>query len=475
MAKRSQRAQRSHHRKLELEALENRRVPSCTVFQRGATLYVLGDRFDNRVMITETGDNAVHVECDADRPADFTGVNKIILQTGAGQDYVSLKAAPDSTAPIALDADLGLSDDEADLTCSGPAKISFGNGDDVGIIVVDGRPGTAGPGLDLNWGAGDDAGIIIINSLPAGTANVRGGDGADEVGIIVVDGVPAGASQKVNVYGDRGDDHTEVEVGGPVAGLLGIEYHGGDGADDAGIIVIDGLPVSGSLEVNFHGDRGDDKLHLEADDLAVAGRFSSNFLGGAGHDDLAATMAHATVAAGAALTCRLDGSSGNDDLRADVAGIDFTPGTAPMGTAEFDFRGGAGNDTESAAFDNPILHKLFNPQPEPPARVLVNMSGDAGQDYINFLATGELDGELMLTCNGGSYSDTIQTLLDVDPRGRSTVNALLLGGLGQDYLTGLAFGGRSLAFLVDGFAGFDTAHITRNVATRGVEEVFFVE
>jgi len=280
--------------------------------------------------------------------------------------------------------------------------------------------------------------------------------------------VSVDGSLGLNFHGGSGDDAGIVIINGtPVNGSLSIDYHGGDGADEAGIVIIGGnVAAEGSYQLNFLGDRGDDHLRAEIDGLFVAGSFGSHFSGGDGADDIAQSVEQTEVVMGAGLEYHLDGGRGDDDLRADVAD------TALLGTMEINFHGGAGNDTEIASLLNPAL---LTGSTTPAGSLLVNLWGEAGQDYLSCEAVGEMDGGLTLTCNSGQQSDTINTQLDLDPRGRGPIVALLKGSLGNDALTGLALGTRELSFLVDSFAGFDTAHITRNVTTRGMEEVFFVE
>src|SRR5262245_58654827 len=73
----------------QVEALEDRNCPSVTTNLVGGVLTVLGDRAANDIAITDDGAGNIGVSSDGGAAQTFTGVQKLVIRTGAGADSVT--------------------------------------------------------------------------------------------------------------------------------------------------------------------------------------------------------------------------------------------------------------------------------------------------------------------------------------------------------------------------------------------------
>lgn len=172
------------------------------------------DDGDDTVTVTQGATNdTVFVEWGGYKQ-EFTHVTKIVVNAGAGNDFIDLRG-------VKLQA-----------------NIEGGDGNDT-IYLSDGSGSTA------NGGAGDDL-IIASGELTGTLVKLYGGPGNDTL---------TAGTTAITIYGDGGND---TITGSPEADLL----YGGDGND-----VIHGGPGNDYII----GNLGNDKLYGEEDDDVLVG------------------------------------------------------------------------------------------------------------------------------------------------------------------------------------------------------------
>jgi hypothetical protein len=72
-----------------LGRLERRDCPSCTVFQKGETLFIVGDKSDNHIDIADTREGGIALSCDGGAAQIFAGVKKWDMKTLAGNGEIT--------------------------------------------------------------------------------------------------------------------------------------------------------------------------------------------------------------------------------------------------------------------------------------------------------------------------------------------------------------------------------------------------
>jgi hypothetical protein len=255
-------------------------------------------------------------------------------------------------------------------------------------------------------------------------------------------------------------------------GSLSLTLLGGAGDDSLAISDEEGF---GGPDTRILMDGGDGHDNLLArlgfnPQPDPPGSLNLTMLGGAGNDSLA--VSDEEYLGGPDTTILMDGGAGHDNL---LARLGFNPQPDPPGRIMFTALGGAGNDH--------IDIVGFNPQPDPPgAQYLVDVQGGLGNDVITFAFSGLLNGAFQVNLNGNEGDDHIVADVSVDPsnpNSQGTIEIALLGDRGNDVLSLVAgeLRGVSLRGLVDGGAGFDTAFVPARlsgfITLRNCERIFF--
>jgi hypothetical protein len=352
-----------------LERLERRDCPSCTVFQNGQTLVILGDREANHIAIADTREGDITVTCDRGDAQRFAGVEQIILKTFAGDDEVTATFSNPPEPVFHFRADLGAGDDRLQINWFDPQPdppsravrfdLAAGAGDDsvefnMADVTINGQfilNTDSGEGND-NWMM--NLGDLMINGEFVMSTN--GGAGNDDLAIrAILPCLNTEAHVRFGLHGDGGDDRLAVLVDGAgeersaqILGTMRLDLGGGAG-DDTAILDIVTLDIRGAVLVNIDGNRGADRALLGvAADVRVFGLLDVNALGGAGNDVIESFIVPCILPAGrgnftfdggagddrisarieldansrGALAARVLGGLGNDDLTLAVYGVD---------------------------------------------------------------------------------------------------------------------------------------------------------
>src|SRR5262249_14854630 len=118
---------------LRLKELESRWCPSCVVTQTGNTLSIIGDAGNNTVGIVDNGAAGIVVTCDGDTHPAATGIERVRVDTGAGDDTVTYSrsaAGGNFTGPLDFSAKLGNGNDTLTAnfngnSLAGTARVKF--------------------------------------------------------------------------------------------------------------------------------------------------------------------------------------------------------------------------------------------------------------------------------------------------------------------------------------------------------------
>jgi N-acetylneuraminic acid mutarotase len=335
----------------------------------------------------------------------------------------------------------------------------------------------------------DPPAFSAVNINAPLTVNTDGGDGPDDIRVIYgfnpqpdppatppLVGIHAAVT--LNVNGGGGGDSIAARVGfnpqpdPPASPILVNLLGSGGGANRIGFDATGRL--DGALQLGLLGGNDSDLVDLHFMlDPASRGSVGANVMTGAGNDHLMA-----------AFNSSLIGLMFNADLGAgdDTFAGQFMP-TALRGAAgdpTVNVFGGDGNDVVSLVVGNPDA--ITNDHFAVPLRV--NLDGGAGDDALAVTYQHViLDAAQTVNVNGGAGNDTIKVQFFIDSQSSGALDVLVAGGAGDDDLTltiyfvkpdGTMTGDgqgqlRSLAALIDGGAGFDTAHHTANVRVINCE------
>jgi hypothetical protein len=297
-----------------LERLETRDCPSCTVVQRGETLFILGDREANHIAIADTRDGGISVTLEVGDPHRFTGVKRIDLRTFGGNDEIT--ATCPSDANFQFRADLGAGNDKLSISGFDPQpdpplwRVAFdifaGTGDDEITATVT-CPSDPSFKFRADLGAGNDSLLARVGFDPQpdppsfrGTMDLsaRGGAGDDRLSVVI---------------GDAADTRVPAEL----HGTLRVDLDGGAGDDRAALDVAN-VDIHGAVLANFHGGSGADQFLMRvAADVRVFGSLDVRALGGAGNDVFESFMIPCVLPAGRA-SYMFDGEAGNDRIVVDL-------------------------------------------------------------------------------------------------------------------------------------------------------------
>jgi hypothetical protein len=190
----------------EVQSLEDRWCPSCTVrVVDGNTLQVLGDNADNNVVITDSRPRSIQVTCDGRTSPRFTGIPDLQVNLGPGNDGLVLN----------WDADMP--------SVPTDTRIDLGDGND--RYVADwSRATPPPPGLPMPLmpetvitGSGDDQ-VTELDNPPRVIVNVQFGNGTDHFAAVLPGG--AGAPDEAlappatfSIQGGAGTDTVRALIG----------------------------------------------------------------------------------------------------------------------------------------------------------------------------------------------------------------------------------------------------------------------
>jgi hypothetical protein len=239
----------------QVEALEDRRYPSCTLSYSDGTLTILGDNRANTVEVRDLGARGVAVTCDGHAFPVFAAVHTIVIRTGDGSDTVNfLCGDPDQTpAPRSIDIDLGNGNDTFNCAMGDPnERIAIGRLD-----------------VTVRGGAANDYFKVDVRNVLCGDPNqftFYGDEGDDTFDIRFQDVTMGDPDQRlaVNVFAGNGSDRANLNfIGDPNqrTGQLGVLADMGNG-DDFAAVNIASIGDPDQVRAVVLGGRGDDLLAL---------------------------------------------------------------------------------------------------------------------------------------------------------------------------------------------------------------------
>lgn len=418
--------------KVDIGAFETQ--STLTAFQNGVTLFILGDREANRIAIADTREGGISVAFDDGESHHFTGVQRIFVETFAGDDEVT---ATFNNPPDIFEfrADLGAGDDRLTISGFDPQP------DPPRQTVI----------FDIDAGAGDDTIVFDFDHLHFRgqfQVSVEGGAGNDRLSFAtIIPCILPESELRIGLAGGAGDDQLAVRMGESSREPAEIE---------------------GNLRLDLNGGVGDDLVKLDFGHNHFSGQVLIAAHGGAGNDQMAIKIQPCILPEGE-LHIRFDGGAGNDQLAMRFhspsemhAEID--------GVVRLNVHGGAGDDEIVLDMDNLNIH----------GAMLVDMRGGAGNDVMeSFIIPCLLPaGRGQFLFDGGAGDDRIAARFELGEHCEGALDIRVLGGQGDDDLTLALFDAEHLTFLatlVDGGRGHDVAHVTRNVRVANCEEIFFLD
>ncbi|HJT33232.1 MAG TPA: hypothetical protein VJ783_14405 [Pirellulales bacterium] len=477
----------------------------------GNLLKIIGTEADDDIAVTEDA-SSVTVASLRERTAPLTipGIDQVDVETGDGNDRLSLNLQPASDQDFHLVADLGSGDDtlNAVLVSPGPcrpgevpgslglaARGGAGN-DTFNTVFV--QPGPCMPAqVSLDGGAGDDriTTAFLGSDAPSSdddppspvNLNVQGGDGRDDIRVIfgfnpqpdppAMPSVFLNTPVQARLDGGRGDDDIRVIYGfnpqpDPPAKLfvnapMDIAATGGQGDDDIRVIygfnpqpdppaipsagdfaAVPAVQINAPVTMNVDGGAGDDNIGFNAVwDVNAGGSTEVNLRGGLGSDRMQGGWSN-HIAAGATSSVNMNGGSGDDLLR-----FDYVDAIVD-GTLDVALDGGDGSDV--------ITNNLLDPMVNAGGRVTLRADGGSGDDVLRgdiqpcVMPAGIMD----VVLDGGTGDDTVLGFLDGDNEIAGALSMRLIGGAGNDTLGGkiepCIEPAGVMNLLVDGGAGDDT-------------------
>ncbi|HJZ89785.1 MAG TPA: hypothetical protein VKE40_02860 [Gemmataceae bacterium] len=219
-------AYHTRRRALQLDALNDRIVPSASFVESGTELTVRGDHSANVVTITDNGTgDAGNITVQLDDQPLFTStgaITSITVITGSGGDVVEY----DLTGDLSVNRDV---------------TVRLGNGNDSFVADLTGNL-VAGGNLELHGLGGNGWDTLRLTGT--------GGDVAD------------GSKLTVDFLGGNGRDTVNVDYTGVVIGNFDLEVHGGNGKDTVNANVTADTGSTGTVTAHVFGGNGKDSLSL---------------------------------------------------------------------------------------------------------------------------------------------------------------------------------------------------------------------
>jgi hypothetical protein len=218
-----------------LEALECRRVLSCTIVEEAGVLTITGSSRANDIAIEDDGTDAagnVVVTCDGEEYTSTDVVTSIVVKAGNGKDTVSYTLTGDLAGGVSRSVDINLGNGHDTLTAS--LEGSLGNETDGGATLEFTAQGKNGHDK------------LTLDAL------------ATDIG--------ADGRLAVELDGGNGKDTLEAHFAGLVNGELSLLALGGNGKDAiVGDLTVD-AGSTGSVDAEVSGKNGKDDLTLTVAD-----------------------------------------------------------------------------------------------------------------------------------------------------------------------------------------------------------------
>lgn len=309
-----------------LETLDNRWCPSCTITVDDGTLTITGDDEANTLTVTHDGAGTVTVVCDGGETVTEEDIERIVIDTGDGDDSLTFDVTAELTEALEVEVDLGAGNDTADLDFMAisdqlQVRANLGEGDDLFDVNLDVELKTgADVGIDVRGREGADTFNLSVNEVREDAdlkAQFRGGQDDDALNVFLGDPIDAGAEVKIQGNGGAGNDDLTVDATtfGTGANIgedaeLQIRLNGGDGEDTLGT-TFEG-DVDGTLHVTLDGGDDDDTASAEITVLSGSeGEVHARVNGDDGDDDLT-LMLNDDSDDSATVHGRIDGGKGTD-------------------------------------------------------------------------------------------------------------------------------------------------------------------
>jgi hypothetical protein len=388
-------------------------------------------------------------------PPDPDRQTLIEVLTGAGNDRVTINGVSPPDGDFVFRADLGGGNNIFDAVLQSPPEPD--------------RPGESQPPeperqtlIEVLTGAGNDRMSLLLGGPDTGpqpqlfntalTVNFDGG-GGDNTASIEIQNVVVNAPMSLSYDGGLGDEAIIVVYRDVAANAPMTQAVNTGGGDDNAMIIYGNVAFNADTTTNVNLGGGDDVAALNAYNVAFNADVVTNVMGGGGGDTVGFVIDGGNVAAGASLAVNADGGGGGDTVGIVIEGSNVAAGASLM----VDVDGGGGADTVGIIISGGTVAR--------DALLEIEVHGGDGADVLRFSTVGLLvDGEFVWCQDGGDGNDVIDARLDLDPDSHGMVNAEVMGGAGDDDLTlgisGLG-GPDTFQALVDGGAGFDTAHVSR--------------
>jgi hypothetical protein len=364
-------------RPLGFERLQSRLCLAVeAVLDDDGLLTITGTPDDDTIVIRDNRDGEIIVETrdPDDRFEPFAGVERIVVNTLAGDDTVRYHVRQ---------------------AASIPAEFNLGDGaDELSAIVGLGRGDAAAPVVDLevNAGAGDDE--VHVGVLLHGGRKFR-----DEA-----------ASSSLNFTADLGDGNDRLRVGAHGAAQASFDVTAGEGDDQVGIGMLvpavqrvrDAVAAT-MLEVNADLGAGNDELRIHGHGATET---TIDVTGGADDDDVRIALLQPfhrffSSDVGAKATISVDLGAGDDELSVSALGVK---------TIDLGVMAGEGDDE--------ILIGLLLPAVRPVEGSTANIDIDLGPgaDRLGLKARGYETVETNITGDDDEGDDVD---LDIEPGPRS--------------------------------------------------------
>jgi hypothetical protein len=455
-----------------LERVEERECPSCTVFQRGDELVILGDGEANAVTIADTREGDIAVSCDGGDPHRFAGVSSIVVATFGGDDAIDATFSALSAPSFQFRADLGAGDDRLAIRGFDPQPdpprqsfafaIDAGAGNDSvafdlggaeinGRFFVEANGGTGVDGMSISaivpcilpeselriallGGPGADAIETSLTCLENEgglfVMEANGGEGDDSLAMNAVDPcIIPGSRTRIAMSGELGDDTIDASLSGleNEGGQFFLEIDGGFGMDGMSVrgIIPCILPES-ELRIALLGGPGADAIDTSLTGLEnEGGRFELEALGGEGNDRLAIETMDPCIVPGSRTRIAMSGGADDDAISALFGGAPETRERAELdGALQLDLAGGRGDDFASLTLTNAEIRGATN----------VNVDGDAGNDHVRLGITEDVRvlGSLGVSTRGGVGDDVLESFIIPCIRPEAVGRFLFDGGAGND-------------------------------------------